>query len=63
MESRLNMATRPTHFLDIERPGTGPLCEAEGGANSGEPTLDAERRQCASFRPFKRTELSAYFVP
>jgi hypothetical protein len=36
---------------------------AAHGAIHLEPTLDAERRQCGSFRPFKRTELSAYFVP
>jgi hypothetical protein len=35
----------------------------KSGAIHREPTLDAERRQCGSFRPFKRTELSAYFVP
>jgi hypothetical protein len=33
------------------------------GAIHREPTVDAERLQCGSFRPFKRTELSAYIVP
>jgi hypothetical protein len=35
----------------------------KSGAIHREPTLDTERRQCGSFRPFKRTELSAYIVP
>ena len=29
---------RPTHFLDIERSGTGPICAGEDGAASGDPT-------------------------
>jgi hypothetical protein len=35
----------------------------KSGAIHLEPTLDAERRQCGSFRPSKRTGLSAYIVP
>jgi hypothetical protein len=41
------MTSRPIHFLDIERSGTGPLCEADGGANSGDPTtVLVERVTC-----------------
>jgi hypothetical protein len=41
------MTSRPIHFLDIERLGTGPLCEADGGANSGDPTtVLVERITC-----------------
>jgi hypothetical protein len=32
------MTSRPIHILDIERLGTGTLCETIGGAVSGDPT-------------------------
>jgi hypothetical protein len=46
----------------------GSTIRIRGGSDSGlectdEPTLDAERWQCGGLRPFKRTELSACFVP
>jgi hypothetical protein len=56
------MSPRPTHFLDIERPGTGPLCATGGRAASGDPTtvlvervtceacLDAINRRLAGVR-------------
>jgi len=45
------MTSRPTHFLDIERSGTGPLCEAGDGAVGGDPTtVLVERVTCENCR-------------
>ncbi len=49
MKSAWSDITRlpPTHFLDIERSGTGSLCETDGGVASGDPTTAlVERVTC-----------------
>jgi hypothetical protein len=44
-------------FADLQRPLEYRRFSARN------ETFGTERRQCGSFRPFKRTELSAYIVP
>ena len=45
------MTSRPTHFLDVDRSGTGPLCEAGDGAIDSDPTtVLVERVTCKNCR-------------